>query len=91
MSAAWTAGLFTWLPRRLGEGLPRGRENPAFKGAPPGSGLGPGRRYGRVMGGQRAQRLLPRTHAAHPAPLWNHLSPTLALRDVRPSPPTRPG
>lgn len=50
MSAAWTAGLFTWLPRRLGEGLPRGQENPAFKGAPPGSGLGPGRRYGRVMG-----------------------------------------
>lgn len=40
MSAAWIAGLFTWLPRRLGEGLLRGGENPAFKGAPPGAGWG---------------------------------------------------
>lgn len=43
-------GLFTWLPRRLGEGPSRGRENLAFKGAPPGSGLGLGRAWGGSTG-----------------------------------------
>lgn len=36
------SSLFTWLPRRLREGPPRGGENLVFKGAPPGSGLGLG-------------------------------------------------